>query len=321
MDLGTALEGELKAVSAGRGVRRPQCRDWLGPELQRILLVDASVSDELIRARLIDLLRKQTARLPADLKQLYRSASGIDSDARFLGERLKLVEKILDRESRALRRKLRRAEQLMAASLATQHPRQAHPYTDQGWHWEDYSVELDLSPAEPTATITRQVRALFDGQQVLQEVFSVPQASGRIIRFEALEGCELEGVIQTSPRIWVATFRLPVPLATGFVQRTKIRATFDSVASLAPYAAHVPVRPCSRYNVTVHVGDPARVGLIWRLDGVMMATVFDEHPGPDAVVAQPGSVLRASFSNLMNGLAYGLAWSWAGIEPALDITA
>ncbi len=48
-----------------------------------------------------------------------------------------------------------------------------------------------------------------------------------------------------------------------------------------------PVQP---YNVTVRVGDPAWVALIWRIDGVMTATVFDEHPGPDAVAAEPGSV-------------------------------
>lgn len=321
VDAAEALEGELLALLVGRGVRRPRCRDWLGPELQRILRLDASASDELCRQRLIDLIRKETARLPSDLKQLYRLASGIDGDARFQRERLKAAEKLLDRGPRTLRRKLRRAEQMMAASLASQYPRNDHPYTDQGWHWEEYSVDLDLAPAEPTATITRRIRALFDGQQVVREVFSVPRSAvGHAIRFEALEGCELDDVVQTSPSIWVATFRLPVPLATGYVQRTLVRATFDSLDAVAPFVAHNPVRPCSRYEVTVRVGDPSRVASIWRIDGFMTATVLDEQPGPDAVTVGPGAVRTATFNNLMNGLVYGLGWTWAERIGAVDTT-
>lgn len=321
MNAGEALEGELKALPVGRGVRRPRCREWLGSELQRILRLDASASDELCRQRLIDLIRKETARLPSDLKLLYRLASGIDSDARFLGERLKLAEELLDRESRALRRKLRRTEQLMAASLASQYPRDQHPYTDQGWHWEEYSVDLDLAPEEPTATITRRIRALFDGQQVVKEVFSVPRSAiGHTIRIDAVEGCELDEVVQTSPSIWVATFRLPAPLSTGYMQRTLVRATFDSIDAVAPFVAHNPVRPCSRYEVTVRVGDPSRVASYWQIDGFMPATVMDGHPGPGAVVVASGAVLTAIFTNLMNGLAYGLGWTWADPHGAPETT-
>lgn len=306
------LQRELRQIPAGWGVRKTNCLEWIGPELQRILRLDGSLGDEVCRQRLIDLLMKETARLPEPLKLLYRTASGITSDERFLNERLLSAEPVFQRESKTLSRRIRRAEELMAAGIAARYPRPAGPYSDQGWHWEEYRVELDLGKAHPTATMRRHIRALDDGQEVIREVFAVPRSAvGRTIGITALEGCTVTSVSQTTPSTWIATFQLDQPLRVGHVTQTVIRVTFESLDCLQPYLVMAPLQPCTRYEVTVRMGDPAVAALIWHIEGATTTSLDDQHPGPDAVEIQAGSVHSATFLNLMNGLAYGLGWTWS----------
>jgi hypothetical protein len=306
------LREELKQIPSGRGVRRSEAAAWVGPELQRILRLDASLSDDVWRQRLIDLLMKETARLPAPLRRLYRLASGIESDGRFLNQRLAAAEEEFQRESKTLTRRLREAESLMASGIAARYPRAAGPYADQGWHWEEYSAELDLTLRHPTVTLDRHIRALDDGQEVIREVFAVPQSAvGRTIGIQALEGCSVAGVLQNSPSTWTANFRLNQPLRRGFVTRTKVRITFENHECIRPYLVMAPLRPCSRYQATVRMGSPAAASTVWHIDGVTTTSLDDQLPPPDAQVVSAGSVHSVTFLNLMNGLAYGLAWVWA----------
>lgn len=52
----------------------------------------------------------------------------------------------------------------------------------------------------------------------------------------------------------------------------------------------------------------------------MPATVMDGHPGPGAASVAPCASLTATFTNLMNGLAYGLGWTWAEPHGAQETT-
>lgn len=306
------LREELKQIPSGRGVRRAHCHTWIGPELQRILRLDESLSDHVWRERLIDLLMKETARLPEQLRLLYRIASGIDSDGRFLNERLAAAERTFERESKTLTRRVREAESLMASGIAARNPRVIGPYGDQGWHWEVYSADLDLAPRHPTVTLDRQIRALDDGQEIIREIFAVPQtAVGRTLGITALSGCTVASVTQPSNSTWQASFQLDSPLRRGFVTRTKVRVTFENLECIRPYLVMAPLRPCSRYQVTVRMGSPAAASLIWKIDGLTTTSLDEQIPPPDAEAARAGSVHGATFHYLMNGLAYGLAWQWA----------
>ncbi|MFT4228499.1 MAG: hypothetical protein QM624_18995 [Micropruina sp.] len=315
MGIAAELRMELKQIPAGWGVHKANCVQWIGPELQRILRLDGSLTDAVCRQRLIDLLMKETARLPEPLRLLYRIASGISSDERFLAERLLRAEPLFQRESKTLTRRLRRAEELMAAGIAARYPRPSGPYSDQGWHWEEYRADLDLGAPHPTVTMRRHIRALDDGQEVIREVFAVPRSAiGRTIGITALEGCTLTGVTQTSPSTWIATFQLDQALRVGHVTQTVVRVTFESLDCLRPYLVMAPLRPCSRYEVTVRVGRPSAAALIWTIDGATTTSLDDQHPAADASRPEPDSVHSATFTNLMNGLAYGLGWVWA--DPA-----
>jgi hypothetical protein len=311
MDL-TGLRGELKDLHRGRGVRRPELRSWLGPQLQAILDLAPDTSDDEARTRLVQLIQHGSQKFPRDLRYLFLVASGIAVDHPFLEDRLAVAEQALDRSPRALRRRLRVAEELLADVLAGQYESGAGPFEDRGWQWEDHDLHLVLRD-DAVLTLTRTLRALADHQKYIHEAFVIPGTldPDAHLEFEALEGFALLDVDHDSPSSWGATLELPQTLRRGQTLLTRLRVRVPRARALNPYMVLAPLRPSRSARVSVDFGAPPIAADAWVVhDSVPSDIAARPFAAPPVdLVATP--VVTAEASRPRIGLAYGVAWTWA----------
>lgn len=309
---GTDLSAELKELHRGRGVRRPDVRSWLGLQLQGILRIDSTTSDDDARSALVQLIRENTAEFPRDLRYLFLVSTGIVVDHPFLETRLAVAEQALNRSPRVLRRRLRSAEQLLADSLTQRHVGGSGPFDDQGWQWENHQLELVLR-SQARLTLRRTLRALADHQKYVHESFVIP---GRLapdaeLTFEALVGLAVLDVDHSSPNSWGVTLELPHTLERGQLLETELAVTVPDARALSPFLVLAPIRTSRGAVVSVDFGIPPVAATSWVIDGAIPSDVASYvHKGiPVDPTITP--VVTGAFTAPRLGLAYGVGWSWA----------
>lgn len=306
-----SLRAELKELHRGRGVRRTDVRAWLGPQLQEILGIASSTSDDDARQALVELIREQTDVFPRDLKYLFLVGTGIVVDQPFLEGRLAVAEQALDRSSRVLRRRLRTAEQLLADSLSQRYLAHTGPFEDKGWQWEDHQFDLKLRETAQL-TLTRTLRALADHQKFIHESFVIPGPlrTGSELAFRAVSGCTVLDVDHSSPSTWGVTLQLPHTLTRGQNLETTLVVTVPDARALHPFAVLAPVRACRSAQITVDFGVPPVADSWWVIDGALPSDVVSFVPGDGRVDAMERPVGSGTFVGPRLGLAYGIGWAW-----------
>lgn len=270
----------------------------------------AGSSDEDARTAVVALLGRQLDAFPADLRQLFRAASAISDDQPFLEQRLAALGARLDRGPRAVRRRLRQAEQLLADSLLQElGPRGGLPA--RGWQWVCQSMELTLGE-RAVVDLDRTLLALDDHQKFITESFFLAeQADGDRIEVVALEGLDLVRLETRRQGLWELTLQLSREVPSGREIRTRLRVTVSRARALSPFLALLPVRPTRRLSTTVHFGTPPAARRAWIQDGVCAPAMA--RPAIDQVFldldADPD--VSATFDSPELGVSYGIAWDWA----------
>jgi hypothetical protein len=309
----TGLRGELKDLHRGRGIRRPEVRSWLGPELQAVLDLAPDTSDDDVRTRLVRLIRDNVETFPRDLRYLFLVAAGVLVDEPFLEDRLAVAEKELDRSGRVLRRRLRVAEQLLADAIASRYEEGSSPFEDRGWQWEEHDLHLVLRK-DAVLTLTRTLRALADHQKYVHEAFVIPGYldPGAELEFEALEGLTLLDVDRDSPSHWGATLELPQTLRRGQTLRTCLRVRVPRARALNPYMVLAPLRPARSARVSVDFGRPPIAERAWIVNDAVPSDILGHPASVTDIDLNETPVVTAEVLKPRIGLAYGVGWSWAG---------
>lgn len=300
---------ELKALSNGRGLRRPDVRSWVGPDLLEVMGASPRHTDAELRSVLARLLTRHSQPLPKDLRYLFRVAVGLGADLPRLEGRLTLASQKLDRSTRVLRRRLREAEALVADSLLHQQGDTAHWWDAQGWQWLGVGAHLVLRE-DAVLTLDQEVLAMTAQPKFIHEMFTIPGlTAGEEPLFEAISGIQIVQVERTGAMGWRVSMELPHDLAGGEAVGTTLRIRVPRASALQPYMALAPVRDSSRAMVTVDFGAATAATSFWALDGVLpsdLGSVSTAAIPPDAMPAM--GLASRTFERPRVGLAYGIAW-------------
>lgn len=255
------------------------------------------------------LLTRHLATFPADLRTLFRVASGIAEDAPFLEARLGSLEDILNRSPRVLRRRLRQAEQLLADAIAQERGVRDSLTVARGWQW--VTQELHLTVGEGAVLdLNRTMLALDDHQKFIGESFYMPRAAATdTVEVEAVAGIDEITVNDEVPGRWALTLSLPHELRVGQEFRTQLRVRISRARMLAPYLVFSPVRPTRRARVTVDFGAPPGAARAWLVDGVLPLEVPLADPARRYADLSDGRV-SLTVDQPQIGLAYGVGWDW-----------
>lgn len=301
---------ELRDLHRGRGVRRPDVGDWLGPELAGIIHLTPHTSDEDARTALVVLLTRLLRPFPQDLALLFRTASGIAEDAPFLEDRLRGLESPLQRGPRALRRRLRQAEQLLADALLQEFGTRVDPNEARGWQWVTQDMELTLG-TDAVVDFRRTLQALDDHQKYFSEEFFIPAVEPHDdVQVEAVKGVTLLAVDDSVRGRWHLTLEMPRALRRGQELDTHVRVRLSRARALQPFLAIAPARTTRSTGVTIHFGTPPQARRVWIIDAVFPVAVTLDDPSRQYLDLTDTSDVSVSFSNPHLGLAYGVGWEW-----------
>lgn len=299
---------ELARLRKGRGLTRPHLSASLGPSLREALDIGDDTLDEDVRTRLTTLITDECATFPQDLRDLVQAAYGISSNRPLLQDRLTLAGERLRRDQRTLRRRLVAADDLMADRILLRYGGR-RGLVRPGWNWATYRMEVDVSRPQPSMTSRRVLVPSLDGLDAFEEIVSIPQVGGTDDwRVECLDGCTYEGRESLSGSSWRLRYALPHQLPAGEPFPTAVRLTWPSKDWIQPVAAFIPTRPVERFEVSVSFGLPRACSSAWVLNGVL-PTAYADAPSPDSLVAD--HTVEVGFSDLVMGLIYGVAWTWA----------
>ena len=308
MDTGI-LRAELQALQRGRGVARPHVERWAGPTL--LGLVKATCpTDKQPGEHLVNMLIDAVLSLPTDLRFLFLMAAGIKSDEPLLKNRLLAAGRVLDRDPRTLSRRLREAEALLADLLLQGSEPEPSVYETGGWLTSRLALQIDAYRRRPRVVVSPVLRATRDRQTTYRYTIAVgvaPAADEEPV-VTGLEGATMLSMGRASERSWIVTFAVP-PVSRGRSHEASFEVEFPDRRYLQPFAAFAPIKPCVSLDVQVDFGQPGVAAESWRVDTVPPALVTDKAGGAQALGHE--GVVTASFTGLVPGYAYGIAWRWA----------
>lgn len=300
---------DLKALSRGRGLRRPNVRSWVGPDLLALMGASPRHTDAELRSVLAQLLTRHSQPLPQDQRYLFRVAVGLGADLPMLEGRLAVASQKLDRSVRVLRRRLREAEVLVADSLLHQRGEAVHWWEAQGWQWLGLGARLVLRE-DAVLTLDQEVLALTAQPKFIHEMFTIPGlTAGEEPLFEAISGIQIVQVERTGATGWRVSMELPQDLAGGDSVGTTLRIRVPRASALQPYLVLAPVRDYASAVVEVDFGAASAASSYWVLDGVLPSDL-----GPARTIVVPPTAKPAmgrvscAFERPRVGLAYGVAW-------------
>lgn len=302
------LKPEFARLRKGRGISRPGLLAAMGPGLREILAIGPDTAEDDARARLLTLLTGESSALPSDLRLLTQAAYGMTSSRPLLSERLAEVASLLERDPRTLRRRLNEADDLLVDRIV-QRFASRQTLARPGFHWVTYHIDVDVSGQQPVFVCTRTLVATIDQLSEIGEVVSIPvvgEAESLVV--EGLDGCTYEGRDWLSQTSWRLHYRLSRPLGLGETLDTVVRFTWLGREQMQPMAAIVPMRPVERFSVAATFGSPRACAAVWVLNG-SVPTSMGDRPGDEDLVE--GDPLSVSFDDLLQGHAYGIAWTWA----------
>ena len=311
------LLGDLKALHHGRGLRRAGVRGWLGPDLLEALGATPQHSDAELRVALARLLALHTQALPRDLRELFRTAVGLDVDLPRLEDRMERAAEGMDRSVRVLRRRLREAEVLMADAILHQRASTNEWWDAQGWQWLGLDASLVLRD-DAVMSLRHEVLALTAQPKYASLMFTIPGIlpGDEEPTFEALLGFTILQVERTGPTGWRLSLELPRDLGPGEAVDTVIRIRVPRASALQPYVVLAPLRETPHARVEVDFGDSFPGTSYWVLNGVLPTDLGPVGTMPVPRDAKPAvGRVTCDFTPRV-GLAYGIAWDQLEPKPA-----
>ncbi|HMS18254.1 MAG TPA: hypothetical protein PKA37_15525 [Planctomycetota bacterium] len=313
-DASTSISAEIAALHKGRGLRDPRLGRRVGPALRAALHITDPATEPQVRDRVVAAIRSAAQTLPSDLRTAFLLASALTTDAPTLSGRLAKAATALDRDPRTVRRRLAQANDAVAVVL--ERGSRPQPAMEDAWYIESLSSLVEINAPRVRTRATKVIVPTQGGATRVSERFSLPNAPSDLCGIAEPEisvnaGGKLLDV-QRRGTVWSYDVELHEPMVVGVQQEIITEIGFPSMSLLAPVVIMVPIRPCRFFDITVDFGQPPITEAAWLVDGDYPTTLADS-PAPSTRLEVPESGrLRAAFSGLRAGLAYGLRWTWPG---------
>lgn len=312
------LGDELADLRKGRGLRRPNVGDRVGPELRRLAAIADTTTHTDARARLTALLDSACAALAEDLGLAVRVVLGMEPgypDPTLTGRQSRLAA-AWGVDPITVRRRSDLALKLLAAQLAEHGaaaPGQDDPFRRDEWYLVRSATVLRLDRPRPEASQLLTVAALKHGLASVDLGVSIPMlppANRTRLRLEAEVqfGGDLEPTRQVWSRQLVHRVRFPRPLAKGETHTFGLMVRIPDGQPMAPFFVSRVWRRVDRMELRVRFDRARLPTAVWQVAGIPYALGADD--GPTEHLLEPDAVAEVAveFDRLVLGLGYGVAW-------------
>lgn len=320
MNVGVAdLVTELKSLRKGRAIQTPRIGDRIGPALRAVCGITADDDVASVRLKVAARLTDLSAELPGYLQIALTAAFGLDEalHTQFYKERLLWAERVLERNTRTVRRRIDEAiaqlAELAVHRLGQPAPDRAAAPAAEGWHSAEIRQSLRLDQDVPEAMELRRIVADGAGLAELDLALTVTApAPGEPVPLpgtgiEVLYGGRLREVrMESSDRIG---YRLALPAPLGPGQEHEYGVRFRPQGRLEPHFVCVPRQRCDVCVVRVRFVEDRPPLRVERLDGVFQRDIADPNSAAPEVTVDGCGEVRVRFTGLAPNLAYGVRWT------------
>jgi len=311
------LIGELKTLRKGRGLFVSQIGERVGNSLRTLCAVTDEDGPAEIRQKVGERLEYLARNLPADLRVAVMAAFAIAPDARLplYQDRVSLAAAKLDRDPRTARRRIDDGIQHIAQLATASSPAVTRPAASTDWHTAELRVGLALDRERPEVLHYRTIVADRDGLRELDLAMTVsaPGPAARTPRSLGVDlfhgGTLVARGMEASDR-FAFSLVLPRPLARGETHDFAMLVRLPAGAPIRPYFACVLKHPCAQLDLRVRFDRARMPARVWLLRNAFQRDITDAVPPREAARVDDAGEIRARFSDLNPGMAYGARWEW-----------
>jgi hypothetical protein len=316
------LYTELGALRKGWGLRRPNVRDRIGPELRKLCAIDEATTHSDARAKVTRLLGRAFGALPDDFAVAARVMMAIEQDYHdpTLTQRQERLASAWNVDPMTVRRRCNVALQLTSAHLAEHGSELTDDQFDEEdcfqpneWYTVDTSTTLRLDKPTPEATEVRRIVSLKDGLSRVALGLGLPRPRSESrpkmgLEVEMQFGGELESNRQPSAEYFVHYIRFPRPLARGEEHTFGKTVRIPPGQLMAPHFVSRPLHRVDRFELRVKF-DPARLPrVVWRVSGIPYQVSEADGPGRDTLELDSLGEVTVVFERLKPSFGYGVRW-------------
>ncbi|HEX2131100.1 MAG TPA: hypothetical protein VHH15_06025 [Actinophytocola sp.] len=305
------LVAELKVLRRGRGIQAPYIADRIGPAVRAICSITENDDPAAVRQKVTARLRDLSSRLSPDLRIGVTAAFALDDGlhTQFYKDRLVWAENALERNNRTVRRRIDEAI-VALAELAAHRLAPGEPAGGGRWHNAEIRQALVLDQAAPDVLELRRIVADEDGLTELDLALTVTGTTGIVDRvgLDVLYGGRLrQRRMESTDRIGYRLV-LPEPLALGAEHEFALRVRPGADRAIERHFVCVPRHRCDLCEVRVRFPEDRPPARLERLTAVFQRDVVDPNCAADPIELDPSGEVRARFTHLTPGLAYGVRW-------------
>ncbi|BCJ70565.1 hypothetical protein CS0771_01090 [Catellatospora sp. IY07-71] len=311
-----ALAKELALLCKGRAMLHPVLRERLGPQARAAFGIEDADQPPAVRSKVRSCVRRllhdeelQKAALAA-LALLPRADQGLLKDRETAFARMRSFE------ARTARRRMRRAIRELVDALAEEHHGRSAPGVrcdDDGIVVRTFHARMRLDAAQPRLYERRTVEVTVDRLDRIAVRLTVPQpepdAAESDVEICGGFGGEVGELRRTSPVDFEWTLRLPRTLRLGDTHEYGVDFTIPPGRRMRPHYVFQPLVPCERFELEVRF-DPARLPEhVWLIDGLMLRALDHQQAQPERLVPDGRGAVQRTFTNLRQGMVYGVRWA------------
>ncbi|PPK63788.1 hypothetical protein V5P93_005657 [Actinokineospora auranticolor] len=308
------LVRDLKPLRKGRGLDGPRAAAQITAQVRVVFALDGESGAAV---ELADRLRELAAHLPPDLRLAVLAAYALTEHTRLptLKERLDLVERELERDTRTVVRRVDEGLLLIAeAAIARWRPVPDDERAGTPWRTTALSCAVVMDQPTPQVYETRRVAVTGAPATGLDLEYSVPiggtgpgpSPDNPVV--EVLFGGTLRTYLRHSRSRVGYRLVLPKELAPNTEHEYKLRFTFADRVTMSPYYLCTPRYPCARFDLHVRFGAGRVPRGVWRIDGLFPNEVDDLTSPRDPLDIDPAGEVHLGFTNLVPRFSFGAAW-------------
>lgn len=311
-----ALAKELAQLCKGRAMLHPALRERLGPQVRAAFGIDDTDQPPRIRSKVTACVRRLLGDEELRTAALAALALLPRADQRLLKDREAVLARIRNFEARTARRRMRRAiRELVDALVAEDHGRSAPDVRcdDDGFVVRTFRARMLLDDVQPRLHERRTVEVTADRLDEIVVRLTVPRpepdADASDVQVFGEFGGEIVERRRSSPVDFEFTFRLPRTLRLGDTHEYGLDFTIPPGRRMRPHYVFQPLVPCERFELEVRF-DPARLPEhVWLIDGLMLRALDHQLEQTPRLVPNAQGAVQQTFTNLRQGMAYGVRWS------------
>ncbi|MCK2243804.1 MULTISPECIES: hypothetical protein [unclassified Crossiella] len=314
------IQQELRALGKGTGIHNARLPEAIGPALRELCGITAEDNGTEIRRKLSGWLSNAIVPLPLNLSRVAstRFALGTGTQS-FAKERTALLAKQTKTSVRTLSRWFDDAVQRIAENAVRDLTADTRPCSAERaspWHNEWVRSYLTLDEPAPEALEFRRIRSAVPGLRRLNLAFTLtdlPPENGRAVSDDLEVRVLFGGTVtatgmESSDRLSLA-LDLPNPLADQEEHEFALRYRLQPGKPMRPHYVCLPRQRCDHFDLRVRFDLRRLPVAVRRLTEVYQRDISDPAPIGEPLTPDAAGEIRAEFSSLVPGMAYGVRWT------------